>query len=465
MASRTEHYAYSGFDVFGAREVNEWIDKNYWEEILPTVTPPSADQVMEFIIPKTTKHMIDLGRTEFSFTFHVAKLNNEKMRIKVTDGVPVDADTNEYATPINLPFHTFWKQIEILAGDGDEIISKTNDQNAYQAYIETILETSAAEKQGWLKHYQMFHMDQNAMDQVNPFNTDNINPGHNERWKIVRNGDDITVFGKLMNDICQQNRYILNGILLRIKIRPYPEAFRLVTSTNVANSAKIFLSKANLRLCKVVPKTSVLSGLSAGFDVSAAQYPIRKIDIRTREIPSGSLGPNFDNLFSGEIPSKMIVAFVQTTAFNGDYSLNPLYFHHMNMKSIKVYLNGEQTPDTSSYECDFSKPNSNFLHLVAALNKWKYNDYKYFDSGITPEIFKNGCALFCFNLDPAVPTNMSIWPPPKTGTVKLDIIFGAATNRPYKMLLYSIFPGVIQVDSQRRILPSNVSTASAYAVK
>ena len=53
---------------------------------------------------------------------------------------------------------------------------------------------------------------------------------------------------------------------------------------------------------------------------------------------------NIEDIWQGEVPSKLFVALVKSQAYNGDNHWNPFHFEHFDVSDIGFFVNGEATP-------------------------------------------------------------------------------------------------------------------------
>ena len=49
-------------------------------------------------------------------------------------------------------------------------------------------------------------------------------------------------------------------------------------------------------------------------------------------------------MWQGEVPTHLVVGFVKSQVYNGDYNLNPYHFDHFDVSDIGFSVNGESTP-------------------------------------------------------------------------------------------------------------------------
>jgi len=75
---------------------------------------------------------------------------------------------------------------------------------------------------------------------------------------------------------------------------------------------------------------------------SPAKYPIRRVVCKSFTIPQNYLDVSHDKLFSGQLPTHIVIGLVDNRACNGDRQRNPFNFQHFNLNDIAVYLDGQQ---------------------------------------------------------------------------------------------------------------------------
>jgi len=75
---------------------------------------------------------------------------------------------------------------------------------------------------------------------------------------------------------------------------------------------------------------------------SPAKYPIRRVVCKSFTIPQNYLDVIHEKLFSGQLPTRIVIGLVDNRAYNGDRQRNPFNFQHFNLNKIAVYLDGQQ---------------------------------------------------------------------------------------------------------------------------
>ena len=119
-----------------------------------------------------------------------------------------------------------------------------------------------------------------------------------------------------VSDIFFQDRLMLNGVNVRIKLNRAKNVFCFVSSAAAANF-KVVITEAILFVRKVKVASSIILGYAAGLKHSSAKYTIRRIDCKVLSIPGGFSSFNPDNIFLGQILKCTVLGLVDTEAYNG----------------------------------------------------------------------------------------------------------------------------------------------------
>jgi len=75
--------------------------------------------------------------------------------------------------------------------------------------------------------------------------------------------------------------------------------------------------KLYVRKVRVSP--SVYIGHAKALEHSNAKYPIRRAVCKTFIVSNGVMNFTQENLFTGQMPTRLVVGFVDNDAFNGTY--------------------------------------------------------------------------------------------------------------------------------------------------
>ena len=133
-----------------------------------------------------------------------------------------------------------------------------------------------------------------------------------------------------------------------------------------------------------------------------------------------------ENLFLGQQPTRLVVDLVENDAYNGVITKFPFHFKHNNINFMTIYRDGVQIP---------SKPlqpafvNDRFIRSYLCLFTQTGQYYHDTGNGISREQYKDGYALFAFDLMPQIDLNKVGFELIKHGNICTEIHFANATAR------------------------------------
>ena len=110
---------------------------------------------------------------------------------------------------------------------------------------------------------------------------------------------------------------------------------------------KIRIVDCKLHVRKVRLSPSVFVAHAKALEKGNAKYPIKRTVCKTFTIPAGNLDASQESLFSGQLPTRIVIGCVQNRGFNGAYNLNPFNFEHFNLTQVKIHLDGQQHNKTT----------------------------------------------------------------------------------------------------------------------
>ena len=99
---------------------------------------------------------------------------------------------------------------------------------------------------------------------------------------------------------------------------------------------KVLLKEMSLFCRKVRPSDAVRLAHIKALQLGMASYPLRRVEVKTFAFPQGNLSWVKENVFLGQLPKRMVVGFVDNTAFNGQFNKNPFFY---GVRDITTALN------------------------------------------------------------------------------------------------------------------------------
>ena len=165
------------------------------------------------------------------------------------------------------------------------------------------------------------------MEQTNPAaGAGERNEGLKLRGAYTARSSEVDMIGRIHSDIFFQPRYMLNEVNTKIKLIRSKDAFCMMATGAQAFTIKIVSAYMLIRKVKISP--SVYLAHAKALESGLAKYPIRRVICKSFTIPTGYLDISQEKVFSGQLPSRLIVGCVDNRAFNGDLDRNPFNFKH-----------------------------------------------------------------------------------------------------------------------------------------
>lgn len=428
--------------IFATPPINTAVERISWEQFPPTVVTQQGSKSRQFYIPGSMSEYIDLARTELYMSIRVEKEDGTSFK--------VDKTHNEIGLPIDMIFHSMWKSVDVKLNN--ILVSSSGTDYPYKAAIETLLNYNRNAKVIQLSAIGY------TGDERNPAATNDkeipINHGLRIRKELFGKigSDKVTIsrdknvscefMGNLLADICNQEHAILNNVNVTITLTPSKDEFRLIGNTK----CRLIIEDIYLDVCKVGVTPALLLAHEAGLEISPSKYPFQKVDCRSILFPARSNGDSITNIYNGVVPSKLIVAMVDSDAYSGDMSKNPLNFEHFDVESIGFFVNTTPTPK-KPYEFNFEE--NIYLDGLLSLYRSSGKVGENTDLGITREMYKNGMFLVSFDVDPTAAADMRYLGVPQEGHTKLTIKFKKHLTNPIYVILYATFPSRVEIDKAR----------------
>jgi hypothetical protein len=325
-------------ELFSVPPTNVSMEKGGFVEYLPIASVGDHGPI-EFQVSSSSEEYIDIGRTFLYIKLKIA--NKDKSAL----------EENAKVGPINLWLHSLFSQVNLKLNE--KLITPSVNTYPYKAYLETLLSYGSDAKKSQLGS-QFWYKDNGDMNQINPHAEGKGNEGFVSRGKLTSTSKSIELMGRLHCDIFQQDRYLINGVEMGLKLIRSPESFHLMGDGDkyltVIEDIALFVRKVKLNPAFPVAHNKSLS------QGKSVKYPIRRGVVTTFTIPSGNLSINKDNVVMGQMPRRMVIGLVSNAAFNGGMNLNPMEFKHHDLNYLTLHVAGEQIPKkllTPDYDKDY----------------------------------------------------------------------------------------------------------------
>ena len=141
---------------------------------------------------------------------------------------------------------------------------------------------------------------------------------------------------------------------------------------------------------------AVTVGILSARQCLGKRYPIRRVVCKTFTVPNGFRDISHEKLFSGQLPTRVVVGLVTDKAFSGHRERNPFNFRHFNVTEISLYVDGQQQQDIKPMALNYADS-----HYIRAYNTLFSGTGKICrDEGIAIDRndYANGYVLYTFDL-------------------------------------------------------------------
>jgi len=367
----------SELDLFSVPPTQTSMEHGSWIKYHPLTTVTDGSPI-EFDVSGSGNDYVDFANTKL----HV--------KAKVTRENGTDLAANAAVGPVNLFLHSLFSQVNISL-NGTLITSSTNTY-PYRAMIETLRSYGMDAKTSQLTSALYYKETAGNMDSVDFEDENDVNKGLAVRRHMARESRVIDMMGRLHADIFFQNRYMLNEVGVKIKLIRSKDAFCLMGDANY--KVKITHELLFARKVKVMP--SVFLAHAKAMEHGTAKYPIRRVVCKSFTIPQNYLDMNHEKLFSGQLPTRIVIRLVDNRAFNGSRERNPFNFAHFNLHEIGLYLDGQQQHALRPIQPNFATGEYIRAYNTIFAGTGKLGA----DKGlfITRDEYANGYSLYAFDL-------------------------------------------------------------------
>lgn len=419
----------SELDLFALPSTQTSIESGQWIHYKP-ISSLSDDGPIEFQVPGSGDDYIDLSHTLFQIK---AKILNQ-------DLTPLNSDTTVVA-PVNNWLHSLFSQLDVYLNQ--KLVSPPNNTYGYRAYIETLLNYAMPAKES---HLTCALWNEDTAGKMN--NADDTNKGFTWRQKYIKDSKEVEMIGHLHGDIFNQDKFLINGVEMSVKLVRSRDSFNLMAPTNDIK-VKVSITDATLMIRKVRINPSVLLAHQKVLATTTAKYPITRAEVKVLTIPSGIQGKTLDNIFLGQVPKRCVIGFVNNTAFNGSFNKNPFDFDNYSISTFSLFIDGMQIPSkalTPSFN------NSSYTMMYHTLFSGTGIHFSNDGNGISKDRYPKGYCLMAFDLTPDLSaSSTSHWNLVKHGSVRMEVRFANALSETINCVIYAEFDNLIEIDRKRNV--------------
>lgn len=418
----------SELDLFTLPPTQTTIENSQWIQYKP-LSSLSQDSPIEFTIPGTSEDYLDLAHTMLKLQVSLYAITN----------IPDDKKDNaNFIGPVNNLLHSLFSQVDVYLNQ--TLVSPPHNNYAYRAYIETLLNYDGEAKNSHLGSVLW------ANDTAGKMNSVKENKGLESRRVLFQN-NKIDLIGHLHSDIFNQEKLLINGVELRIRLVHSRDGFAIMDLTGVCG---IKIEEASLLVRRVKISPGVLIAHANTLAKTTAKYPITRVEVKNIVLHSGIQAESIDNVILGQIPKRIILGFVTNLAFNGNRSLNPFNFHHHYLNYLALYVDGVQVP-SKALQPDYK--NDKYIEAYHTLFSGTGIHFLNQGNSITRKAYPNGYCLYAFDLTPDLSANSDThFNLVKHGSVRIELRFGEVLTEALNCIIYAEYDNVLEIDQARQVI-------------
>ena len=459
----SEECSISPLEIFDTAPTQTAVEQSYDVEFLPTSALRDGG-VIEFYVPASSEDYIDL--------------RNSRLYIKakiVTNSTGEDVDNLANVAPINNLLQSMWSNIELIINE--HLVAHSNNVHGYVATISHLLHDSEEYMNSEGRLHLLYKDTAGKLGSTNALepNTENSIPGYSiqvkdetsaagtarrvaslvtgarignyglhQRFLATHSSRSFEMLGGLRIDMFEQIRYLPSGIAMKLRLHPQQRAFCLM-APSTSNDYKLQVLQATLIVRKVKVSPGVIVGHDEALQEKPAEYPVVHKECKSFAIASGLLQFKQDNIFLGQLPTRVVLAMVTARAFNGSFEHNPFNFELFGAKLVQVYADGKPVRSRPFQLTDSSYAES-YNSLFRGMGRLDGDR----GSVIKLEDWSRGYSLFAFNLAPDgnCDDHGSLI---QHGNLRVEVQFSEALAQAVQLLVYAEFDSMVKIDRDRQV--------------
>ena len=416
----------SELDLFAVPLTQTSVEDGRFSEVGPIATLTS-NMPIEFKVEGAESEYLDLSN---SYIY---------VRSKILKGDGSNLENDSEVGPVNLLLQSLFSRVEMSIGETQ--ITRPTNLYPYRAYIETLLSFGQTPKNSQLTAALWYkdtagHMDSHDGDE---------NKGYKARKSLFAGNKTVDMIGKLHLDLMFQDRYLLNLTPITLRLSRSKNEFCLMCT----DAFKVKLEKVVLKIRRVKLNPAVSLAHAEALQLGTAKYPIRRVECLTYTVDAGTLSHDKENLFTGQLPKRLVLGMVTNTSFNGTFTSNPFNFQHFNVNYIELVADGKQVLG-KPLQPTFGTTNT-YIESYASLFMGTEMMYKDEGNDISRDEYKSGFTLFAFDLTPDLEESGHVQLV-KQGIVKLSLQFSEALAATINVIVYAEFENMIEINKDRKVL-------------
>jgi len=390
---------------------------------------------IEFNIVASGESYIDLNNTQLYVRLKITKENGD------------DIAGTDLVGPVNLTLQSLFSEIEMKLND--TLITSSNGTYAYRSYLETLLSFGPAAKASQITAGLYYRDTPGSMNVTDPAGA---NTGLQKRAEFFNTGAVSELIGPLHLDMCRQERFIPSDVNVKIRLIRNKDSFCLMASGN-APTYRLVITDCKLYVRKVKLSPSIFIAHAKVLQTSNAKFPLKHVQVKSFTIATGQLDFSHENVLTGTLPSRMVVGFVDNSAYNGSYGSNPFNFKHYNLSELKLYIDGQNSLHATPMQPDYD----NGLYIREYMSCFDVSNKLGRDEGLdlAREDYPRGFTLYGFDLTADLCGDGGHLQLVREGCIRLNAKFRTALPNTVNCIVYAEHESLLELDRSKNVIFDN----------
>lgn len=420
----------SSLSLFQPTNLESSVLEEIFIEYRPTASI-SKGSIIEFSVPGTSSEYINLKKSRIHVKFKILKAN----------GKPVES-TDLVALKCHMS--SLFRQVDVMLNQ--KVVSPDVSVNySFKSIIDTLLKYTHDAKESQLSGEFYFKDSSGSMDDP----PRSGNGGATDRYNLTKTGSVVSAEGPIHADICQQEKLILNGVPICIRLHQSLDAFRLISkkpATGETEKYQVEITDAILKVCLAKINPKVMVAHSEALNIGEALYPYWRSNVKSYTVPKENMSFSTDDILCGICPSSVIVGIVSSEAYVGSYHKNPYNFANFDLSFLELMVNGNSVPG-QPFQPNYKSGDytSCFLSLFGTSYPSKAGNWLWRSD------YPKGYCLYKFTLQGQI-ENTDLMTEQKRAHTRLNVRFGTKLPESVTIVVYSTYPSLMKINQSREVL-------------
>ena len=266
--------------------------------------------------------------------------------------------------------------------------SEISTNYPYKAILDLLVYSPAPYLRSGAKSYLFAKDTSGQLDKVT-IDGEGGNAGLVERFNYTKAGAECLMRAPIFHDLFQMSEYLLPGLELKIRLWPSSDKFVLMSGEPDSELFYVDIRDIVLQMTGVEVTENLRKQHLSLLNRHNAVYHMKSSILKSFAIPSNLKTWNLNNVFNSEIPSDIILTFLESDAMIGSYKKNCFNFKHFNLTFLSLAIEGMQT---LTFRPDYAK--KHYRDEYDALYEPDHGLMQTFEPIITPPALAGGYAIY-----------------------------------------------------------------------